>query len=390
MTEGLAEPGGICVSARVREDATGKLDLAFRDLGNQQLKNIVAAAALTTPHSQRRIVTSRLTAAAIILAIIGIGATAWWAWPRLSPPATTAQVVPITNPPTASEAKRAPRLSIVVLPFANLSNDPDQQYFADGITEDLTTDLSRLPNMLVIARNTAFTYKGKPADAKQIGRELGVRYLLEGSVQRSANQLRVTVQLIDAETGSHLWAERFDRAVGDVFALQNDVTSRIAVALNVELVAAEAAQPSDKPNALELVLRGRAAMTSGAPTREAYAEAIGCFERALALDPNSIDPQRWLALALTNRVLNGLSASQAEDFRRAEALLAPALAAAPRDPFLHYVKGQMLRAVAQRALGFRARRASPASPTPFPNTRQCLPPIPTPSACSPVSPGASS
>jgi adenylate cyclase len=357
--EGLAEPGGICVSARVREDAAGKLDLAFRDLGNQQLKNIsrpvrayaVGAAASATRHSWRRIVTSKLTAGAIILAIAGIGATAWWAWPRLSPPATTAQAVPITNPPPASEAKPAPRLSMVVLPFANLSNDPDQQYFADGITEDLTTDLSRLPNMLVIARNTAFTYKGKPVDAKQIGHELAVRYLLEGSVQRSANQLRVTVQLIDVETGSHLWAERFDRAIGDLFALQNDITSRIAVALNVELVAAEAARPSEKPDALEYVLRGRAAMTMGPPTREGYAEAIGFFEQALALDPNSIDPQRWLTLALTNRVLNGLSASQAEDLRRAEALLAPALAATPRDPFLHYVKGQMLRALAQRAFG---------------------------------------
>jgi len=121
----------------------------------------------------------------------------------------------------------APRLSIVVLPFANLSSDPGQQYFADGITEDLTTDLSRLPNMLVIARNTAFTYKNKPEDAKQIGRELGVRYLLEGSVQRSGNEVRVTTQLIDAETGTHLWAERFDRAVGDLFALQSDITSHI-------------------------------------------------------------------------------------------------------------------------------------------------------------------
>jgi tetratricopeptide (TPR) repeat protein len=166
-----------------------------------------------------------------------------------------------------------------------------------------------------------------------------------------ANQLRVTVQLIDAEAGSHLWAERFDRAVDDLFALQNDITSRIAVALNLELVAAEAARPSGKPDALEYVLRGRAAMTKGPPTRESYAEAIGFFEQALALDPNSIDPQRWLTLALTNRVLNGLSASQAEDLRRAEALLKPALAATARDPFLHYVKGQMLRAVAQRAFG---------------------------------------
>ena len=225
--EGLAEPGGICVSARVREDATGKLDLAFRDLGNQQLKNIsrpvrayaVGAAASATRHSRRRIVTSRLTAATIILAIAGIGATAWWAWPRLSPPATTAQAVPITNPPPTSEVKPAPRLSIVVLPFANLSNDPEQQYFADGITDDLTTDLSRLRNVLVISRNTAFTYKDQRVDAKQIGRELAVRYVLEGSVRRSGNQVRVNAQLIDAATNTHLWAERFDHDIGDLFAV---------------------------------------------------------------------------------------------------------------------------------------------------------------------------
>src|SRR5262249_31104598 len=145
----------------------------------------------------------------------------------------------------------ASRLSIVVLPFANLSNDPDQQYLADGITEDLTTDLSRLPSMLVIARNTAFTYKSKPAAAQQLGRELGDRYLLEGSVQHSGNQVRVTTQLIDAETGTHLYAERFDRALDDLFALQSDVTSRIAVALNLELVATEASRPSDKPDSFE-------------------------------------------------------------------------------------------------------------------------------------------
>src|SRR5205823_8881181 len=125
----------------------------------------------------------------------------------------------------------APRLSIVVLPFTNLSNDPEKQYFADGITEDLTTDLSRLADMLVISRNTAFTYRNKPVDTKQIGRELGVRYVLEGDVQRSGNQVRVTAQLIDAETDAHLWAERFTGNAGDLFALQDEITSRIAVAL---------------------------------------------------------------------------------------------------------------------------------------------------------------
>jgi TolB-like protein len=149
-----------------------------------------------------------------------------------------------------------PRLSIVVLPFTNLSDDREQQYFADGITEDLTTDLSRLTNMFVISRNTAFTYRNKPIDTKQIGRELGVRYVLEGSVRRSGNRVRVNAQLIDAATDAHLWAERFDRDTDDLFALQNEITSRIANALGVELVAAEAARPTEHPDALDYILRG--------------------------------------------------------------------------------------------------------------------------------------
>src|SRR5271154_634749 len=160
-----------------------------------------------------------------------------------------------------------------MLPFTNLSNDPEQQYFTDGITEDLTTDLSRIPDMLVISRNTAFTYKDKPVNAKQIGRELGVRYLLEGSVQRSGNQLRVNAQLIDAETDAHLWADRFDRDMGDLFALQNEITSRIAVALNAEVLAAEVARATDNnPDVLDYILKGRAALTQP-PGLDSYGEA---------------------------------------------------------------------------------------------------------------------
>ena len=187
------------------------------------------------------------------------------------------------------------------MPFANLSDDREQQYFADGITEDLTTDLSRIADMFVISRNTAFTYRNKPVNAKQIGRELGVRYVLEGSVQRSGNQLRVTTQLIDAATDAHMWAERFDRDTGDLFTLQNEITGRIANALNVELIGAEAAQPTENPDALDYILRGRAAWNKG-PTRENYAQAISLFERALALDPRSVDAQSWLASALVTRV----------------------------------------------------------------------------------------
>jgi TolB-like protein/class 3 adenylate cyclase len=362
--EALAEPGGVCISHTVRDQIHDKLPYALADLGEQFVKNIarpVRAYALSpetivglpsagVPRAaprRSRVAPMLISAAAV--AVLVIAGAVWWPWPTARRPAAEAPIVA-----SPAQELKAPRLSIVVLPFANLSNDPDQQYFADGITEDLTTDLSRLPNTLVIARNTAFTYKGKPADAKQIGRELSVRYLLEGSVQRSGNQVRVTTQLIDADTGTHLYAERFDRPLGDLFALQNDVTSRIAVALNLELVAAEAARPSSDPDALEYILRGRAALSRGPPTRESYAEAISLFERALVADPASIDAQSWLAHALNGRVLDGFSSAPATDRERAKALLEPALDAAPRNPFLHFVKGQILRADAQWSFGLNA------------------------------------
>jgi adenylate cyclase len=259
---------------------------------------------------------------------------------RLSTKPTTSPAVAAAT--SVAQPAIAPRLSIVVLPFANLSNDADQQYFADGITEDLTTDLSRIANMVVISRNTAFTYRNKPVDARQIGRELGVRYVLEGSVQRSGNQLRVTAQLIDAATDTHLWAERFDRDTGDLFALQNEITGRIANALGVELIAAEAAQPTENPDALDYILRGRAAWNKG-PTRDNYAQAISLFERALALDPRSVDAQSSLASALANGVNTGVTDSAAADIARAEGLAGQALAASPRSLLAHWTKGQVLR-----------------------------------------------
>ena len=191
-------------------------------------------------------------------------------------------------------ARPVPRLSIVVLPFANLGGAPGQQYFADGMTEDLTTDLSRLADMLVISRDTAFTYKDKPVNAKRIGHDLGVRYVLEGSVQRSGNQVRINAQLIDAETDTHLWAERFDRGIGDLFALQNEITGRIASALNLTLIASEAARPTEHPDALDHIFRGRAAIYKPASRRN-FAEAIAEFEQAVALDPQSVEAQSRLA-----------------------------------------------------------------------------------------------
>jgi adenylate cyclase len=308
--EALAEPGGICVSRVVRDQVRDKLDLTFEDMGEQSVKNIARPL---------RVYALRSEAVSDLLAS------------SVPPAVSIAQ-------PTA-----APRLSIVVLPFANLSNDPEQQYFADGITEDLTTDLSRIASMLVISRNTALTYRNKAVDTKQIGRELCVRYVLEGSVRQSGNRVRVNAQLIDAETDTHLWAERFDGDTSDLFTLQDEVASRIANALGVELIAAEAARPTVHPDALDYILRARAVGTRG-PSRENYAERVNLLERTLAVDPLSAEAQSLLGLTLTGRVLDGMTDSPAADLERAEGLARQALAASPRSPLAHHVKGQLLRA----------------------------------------------
>jgi adenylate cyclase len=231
----------------------------------------------------------------------------------------------------------------VVLPFANLSNDPEQQYFADGITEDVTTDLSQIEGMFVISRNTAFTYQGKRVETKQIGRELGVRYVLEGSVRRSGNQVRVNAQLIDAETDAHLWADRFDRDMGDLFALQNDITSRITIGLNLELISAEAARPTERLDALDFIFRARAAWRKPRSSGT-IDEAISLLERALALDPGSVEAQAWLAIMLVSRVLDIGPNSEDADIKRAEDLATKAVAAAPGSALPHTAKAEVLRA----------------------------------------------
>ena len=236
-----------------------------------------------------------------------------------------------------------PRLSIVVLPFTDLSDDADQRQFASSITEDLTADLSLISDMRVTSRNTAFTYGNKFVDTNRIGRELNVRYVLEGSVQRSGNQMRVNAQLVDVETDFNLWAERFDGDIGDLFALQNEITRRLANALGDELIAAEALRPTERPDALGYILRGRAAGLR-LPSRENFAEQISLFEHALALDPQSVEGQSRLAIALAGRVLNGVTDAAAADLARAEGLVGQALAASPRYSFAHHTKATVLRA----------------------------------------------
>jgi adenylate cyclase len=361
--EALADPGGICVSRVVRDQIRDKLPYPFEDKGEQTVKNIArsvrvyalrpeAVAELPAPGvsvgARQRRRAPLLAVAAAVAATLVIAVIAWWVWP-----VTTSSPTSMNPAGLATEASRAalaapesavaPRLSVVVLPFTNLSNDPEQQYFADGITEDLTTDLSRIADMLVISRNTAFTYRNKPLDTKQIGRELGVRYLLEGSVRRSGNQVRVNAQLIDAETDAHLWADRFDRDTGDLFALQNEITSRIAVALNAEVLAAEVARATEKnPDALDYILQGRAALAQP-PGLDSYGEAINSFEHALALDPQSIEAKGWLANALVGRVLDLHPSSSWSDLKRADTLASQALAASPGSRPAHLAKGQLLR-----------------------------------------------
>jgi TolB-like protein/class 3 adenylate cyclase/cytochrome c-type biogenesis protein CcmH/NrfG len=305
--ESIAEVGGICVSATVRDHVLDKLGFAFDDLGDQNVKNI--------PRPVRAF-------------RVQVGGNE-------SPHAAAGQAAARSEP-------RAPRLSIVVLPFTNIGGDPEQDYFVDGVTESLTTDLSRISGSFVIARNTAFTYKGKPIDVKKIGRELNVRYVLEGSVQRGSNRLRVNVQLIDAETGSHLWAERFDKPVGDLFDLQDEIVARLANALNAHLIAAEArwAEQAPHPDAIDLVFQGQASINKG-PTPENLARAREFFERALALDPDNIDALVQLA---NEEILSGaalMSADKAARLASAETFAAKALSLAPESPLAHQAMGQI-------------------------------------------------
>jgi TolB-like protein/class 3 adenylate cyclase len=355
--EALAEPGGICVSGTVRDQVRDKLPYALDDMGEQSVKNIARPVRVYALRPEavadlparsvlsevpRRRFSVFVAVAATAAALLVIAVSAWWLWPapRSSPTPTAAAGAPAAA--SIAQPLVAPRLSIVVLPFTNLSNDPDQQYFADAVTEDLTTDLSLLSHMLVISRNSAFTYKDKPVNAKRIGRELGVHYVLEGSVQRSANQIRVNAQLIDAETDAHLWAERFDRDSGDLLTLQNEITGRIANTLNLKFIGAEAARPTDNPDALDYIFRARAANLKP-PSPENYVERIRFFEHALALDPRSVEAQSRLAGTLVSRVNDEMTDSAASDINRAEELDAQAWAASPDSVAAHFAKGLLLR-----------------------------------------------
>ena len=299
--EGIAKPGAICLSEQAYWQVKSRLDLAASDLGAIQLKNIaepvrVYALEVGTPQakpikaapSTRRSIPMLLGAGIVALTAIVGGA---WYFLGANRPAT------VTSNASVTRAEAA-HLSIVVLPFTNLSGDPSQDYFADGITENLTTDLSRIRNSFVIARNTAFTFKGKNIPIKEISKELGVRYVLEGSVQRDQSHVRVNAQLIDGETGAHLWADRFEESITDLFNLQDQVVARLANTLGYELVKAEAQKGthSTNPDAIDLTMRGWAALWQ-LPTKESITSARDYFERAIKIDPQNAQAMIGLAYA---------------------------------------------------------------------------------------------
>ena len=307
--EGIAKPGAICLSEDAYRQVSGRLDMEVTDLGQIELKNIerpirvyslqVGVPAQAKPATELKAPekppepkprSALLPLIAGIVAFIVVAGGAWYflAGTRTAPAVATAPA------PVASNAAPAPaHLSVVVLPFTNLSGDPSQDYFADGITENLTTDLSRIRNSFVIARNTAFTFKGKSIDAKEIGKQLGVRYVLEGSVQRDGTRVRVNAQLIDAETGAHLWADRFEEDVSDLFKLQDQVVARLANALNYELVRAEAetGAHAKTPDVIDLDMRGHEALWRffQQPTKDGLIAIRALFEQALKIDPNDAD-----------------------------------------------------------------------------------------------------
>jgi TolB-like protein/Tfp pilus assembly protein PilF len=278
--------------------------------------------------ARRSMIPGRAVIAATLVTVIGIGLAAWWAWPNAGSSPVSVQVPANPQSPPAVASNSAPRLSIVVLPFTNLSNDPEQEYFADGITDDLTTDLSRISDSFVIAHTTAVTYKGKPVDVRQIGRELGVRYVLEGSVRRTGDQVQVNVQLIDAESGAHIWADRFDTDRTNLAKAQRAITGVLARTLHLELAEAVGRQiEHEKPvnlDARDLVMRGWALYYRplSAANREAAQRA---FEQALEIDPESVDARVGIATVLGEYLALGWSKSRQQDMERDEQLLLEAL-----------------------------------------------------------------
>jgi adenylate cyclase len=303
--ESLADPGGICISGTVHEQVRDKLALGYEDCGEQTVKNITRPVHVwralvdgTTPHRETRRIPRRYWRGGVLsltgLAII-VGTIMLVQHVSLMPPRTSASIPPPQNPALPLPDKP----SIAVLPFANLSGDPQQEYFSDGITDDIVTDLSRVPGLFVIDRGSSFAYKGKPAKVQQVGRELGVKYVLEGSARKTTDRVRINVQLVDASTGDQLWTQRYDRQLHDIFALQDEIVQSLVATLNLQLTILQRAwflpQRTKNLEAYDFFLRGFEYFLS--PTPKGLAKGRKMFEKAVELDPGYANAYGAMALS---------------------------------------------------------------------------------------------
>ena len=344
--EGIAAPGAICLSEDAYRQVSGRLDMEVTDLGQTRLKNIeksirayslrVGVPARAKPATPGEPATPKkrpmlaLLAAGIVTFVV-ILAGIWL----------------VIRPADGPEAPAtAPRLSIVVLPFANLSGDPAQEYLADVITEGLTTNLSRISGTFVIARSTAFTYKGKPVDVRQVGKDLGVRYVLEGSEQHSGNQLRVNAQLIDAETGAHLWADQFDADRADLLQMQDEIVTRLARAMQIQLVAVDAARVTrthpGNLDAEDLALRCEAGIYNSPAGSAEFTAAFDLCDRALHIDNDNVFALTGMTLRYIIPVVEAQSRDPQADIGRANELVSRALAIDPSFYAAHFAKAYVL------------------------------------------------
>ena len=353
--EGIATPGAICLSEDAYRQVSGRLEMEVIDLGPTQLKNIdrqirayslqvgvpakpkpaqLVTPAAPTPQKRRFGVAPLAAALAALLVVIAGGA--WW-FLNANRPAGVATKTP----------GEPARLSIVVLPFTNLSGDPGQDYLVDALTDELTTSLARLPDTFVIARNTAFTYKGKPVDATAIGKDLNVRYVLEGSVQPSGDRMRVNAQLIDAESGAHLWAEQFDTPRADLLQTQDAIVMHLARAIHVQLIQAEGARvkrtPAANRDAEDLALQCDAATRNAGWIGKEADKAYSLCEQALAVDPNNVRALIVLGTKFFMPPVLGISADPKGDLERADELVSKALALWPDGTSDHAMKGNILQ-----------------------------------------------